>query len=368
MRPERIHTTYEVGTTCYSIVDETRKELLGPAQGNRKIAIRMHYPVAKEAVQGMPKGQYFSCRKMEAVRKAFAIPKSATMDNTMDYYENAPMIEGEKFPLLLFSHGYNSYLEANTYLCNEIAASGYIVASVGHAYEAVETDYEDGSYDYFDKTINKRMYQKGVFSAFRAQGKLLKKKGSVEEIYDAFLLFQAEHTPYLTERLPEWKADMLCALASVKERFGAYLDLTNGVAASGHSFGGATAYALCLSEPEISCGLNIDGALFGDFAGTELTKPFYQMACKENWNVESGVLLRRTVPVHTAIFSDMKHIGFTDAKFLMSSKMLMGKLDAQIMHEQLTQCHVAFLDKYLKKQEADLEKKVDSLVALQTIL
>lgn len=348
MIPERINTKYEVGTTLFSFTDETRKEILGGENGKRKITVRLYYPADKSSVAGKKKAPYVSENKWEALRKTYHVPKSAGSINEVDMYEDAPFLENEKFPLLLFSHGYNSYVEASTYLCIELASSGYIVASIGHSYEGLCTEYEDGSYVPYDKKINKMMYKKGVIKAVLAQAKLLKKKGSIEEVYKEFWKFEKEHTPYIMGRLKEWSADTLCALKEVKERYAKYLDLTNGVAASGHSMGGAVAYYLCHTCEEISCGLNIDGGLFGDYRGMTLKKPFFQISCKENWNVESAVLLRRKAPVYCAIFDHMKHIGFTDAKFFVPVKAIVGKMDADKMHRNLTKCHTFFLDKYLK--------------------
>lgn len=348
-------TGFKVGTVSFSIVDNDRKELLGEAKGARKISIRLYYPAKQDCMESRKKAAYVSERKLEAMRKAFHIPKSARMKNETDCYKDAEFAAGT-FPLLLFSHGYNSFVEANTILCSDIAANGYIVASVGHAYESVENDYDDGSYDYFDRKINKMMYKKGVVKAIIAQSKLLKFKGSVREADEKFLKFQEEHTPFMFERIEQWRLDMLCALAAVKEKFGGHIDLSNGVAASGHSFGGATAYNLCQTCDEIVCGLNIDGALFGDYRNMIMKKPFFQIACKENRNVESGVLLRRKAVVYTAIFSNMKHMGFTDMKFFIPMKMLVGTLSPDVMYSHLLKCHLTFLDKYLKRTNAKINR------------
>lgn len=159
---------------------------------------------------------------------------------------------------------------------------------------------------------------------------------------------------------------MLCALDAVKEKFGGHIDLSNGAAASGHSFGGATAYYLCQTCDDIVCGLNIDGALFGDYQNMIMKKPFYQISCKENRNVESGVLLRRESVVHTAVFSNMKHMGFTDMKFLIPTKFLVGTLPPDVMHSHLLKCHLTFLDKYLKRLNTEINRSEHPDVVIKT--
>lgn len=353
---------FEVGTLCFDITDKNRKGVISKELKDRKIAIRLFYPVEKETVEGLNTAPYFSERKKKAVCKAFYIPAVVFKNAKTDYYENVPMIEGEKFPLLLFSHGYNSYLESNSVLCTQIAASGYIVACVSHAFEAIENDYSDGSYDYYDKRINKIMYKNGPFKAIKEQNKIMKGNSGIEETAEKFNAFQKTHTPYLIERVPEWEKDMLSAYQAVKERFGTFLDLTNGFACSGHSLGGATAYALCLHNPEVVCGLNIDGALFGDYSGEVLKKPFYQFSCKENEKIESNVLLNREALVYTSCFEGMKHIAFTDIKFHTKIKMIAGVLEPEIMQKHLLAGHLFMLDRYLKGKEVEFPHSTDSSV------
>lgn len=148
------------------------------------------------------------------------------------------------------------------------------------------------------------------------------------------------------ERVPEWGKDTMCVVHALKERYEKWIDFSKGIGATGHSLGGATAYYLCQHEEEIACGINIDGGVFGDYGGMVMTKPFLQICCAENYNVETRSLFGTDAPVECEIFEDMKHIGFTDAKFFVPMKALVGKMDANEMYERLAGCQ--FLEKYLK--------------------
>lgn len=338
---------YAVGTETFTVVDNSRKEQLGGSEENRKISVRMYYPAEKAQAEGKQRASVFSEKKKAAVQKALLLRSIAEEMLTAEYFEDIPHAAGERFPLVMFNHGYNMYVEANTYLCIELASHGYIVASVGHAHEALENDYEDGSFDLFDKNINKIMYTntiKAVLSQFR----LLKKKLSPEEAYSRFLAFQDTYTPYIKGRLPEWRRDNLCVLNELRQRYSQWVDFSVGVGVSGHSLGGACAYDLCQYEEDFACGINIDGGVFGDYTGRTMKKPFFQICCRENYNVETKPLLDTNAPVHYAVFSGMKHIGFTDAKFLVPSKSLTGKMDPQVMYSHLADIHIRFFDKYLK--------------------
>lgn len=345
---------YMVGTKCFSIVDEGRPELLGNQSGDRKIAVRLYYPVQKKDVENRARAVIFSERKKAAIQKAFHIHSISDELNLAHYYEDVPIADDRTFPLIMFSMGYNSYVESNTCLLCELASRGYVVASVGHAYEAVENDYEDGSYDLYDKTINKKMYT-SVIGALWKQRKMMKAKCDEKEALDNFEQFQNKYTPYIKDRVKEWAADILRATDEVKRRYSDYLDLSRGIGASGHSLGGCLAYYLCRYRDEFTCGINIDGGLFGEYPESTMTKPFCQISCEDNINVETRTLINTNADTYHVIFEDMKHIGFTDAKFYIPMKSLVGKLDSEEMYRNLAYCHITFFNKYLKGEDVSLE-------------
>lgn len=344
---------YAVGTECFSITDIGRKDVLSDENEDRKIPVRMYYPVSKADVTGKERATIFSEAKKKTIMKAFHIKNVSDDMNYADYYENVLVADNQKFPLIMFSMGYNSYVESNTFLLCELASHGYIVASVGHAYEAVENDYDDGTHDVFNKKINKMMYT-SMLGAILSQRKLLKKKLSHKDALDAFDVFQNKFTPYIKGRVTEWQKDIVKALESVKERYSENIDFSRGIGASGHSLGGCLAYYLCRYNDEFSCGINIDGGLFGDYEEKRMKKPFCQISCKENINVETRPFIDTDADTYQVVFDDMKHMGFTDAKFYIPIKALSGKLDSDEMYKHLAYTHITFFDKYLKGKDVSL--------------
>ena len=344
---------YAVGTSCFSIVDTGRKEVLGEGSGDRKIAVRMYYPVDRSDVAGREYASVFSEKKKEAIQKAYYIRHMSDEMNTAEYYEDVPFARDEKFPLIMFSMGYNSYVESNTYLLCALASAGYIIASVGHAYEAVENDYEDGTFDLYDKKINKKLYT-SMIGALIGQGRLLRKKRSFPEALSEFEKFQNKYTPYIKGRVRDWKRDIEKAHEAVKSRYAENIDLSRGTGAAGHSLGGCLAYYLCRYNEEFSCGINMDGGLFGDYPKKIMEKPFCQISCAESVNVETRPFLDTNADTYQVIFEDMKHMGFTDAKFYLPG-FLSGKLGSEELFNHLLYCHLAFFDKYLKGLDTDFK-------------
>ncbi len=344
MIPNYISGKYAVGTVCFSLTDESREDTLGKG-GRRKIAVRMYYPVTAESVQGAKRFPVFSENKAQAVKKAFYLKKiSDEIMNAQQY--DLPMMD-ERFPLVMFSHGYNSYVEANTLLCCDMASRGYIVASVGHANEAAENDYEDGSTDVFDASLRRRMYDRNLFLVAIDQIRLMDRRLDARQALDRFNVFQDKNCTLFKERVAEWAKDIRFAADAVKERYAQFIDTDRGTGVTGHSLGGAAAYYLCRYDDTFACGINIDGAVFGSYDGTPMTKPFCQICCRSNMNLETRPFFDTDADTYRVVFDDMQHNGFTDLKFMMPP-LFVGKLDNNVLHKNLSYCHTRFFDIYLK--------------------
>ncbi|MCR5229472.1 MAG: hypothetical protein K6D03_05035, partial [Solobacterium sp.] len=58
-------------------------------------------------------------------------------------------------------------------------------------------------------------------------------------------------------------------------------------------------------------------------------------------------------PVHFIVFKDMKHLGFTDMKFLSGKPSSVGKADPETAMNALNEVHVSFFDRYLKNEDIE---------------
>lgn len=342
---------YAVGTFTYTVYND-RDDINYPGT-KRCISARVYYPVLKESVDGFKKAEYMSREMASAFRKTYHLSKRFedqrdSEDNSSECFVNAPRIDGVKFPLVVFSHGLSSYRESNSFMCLEIASHGYIVISLAHPHEAILAEFDDGTSVSFDKALIKKQYEPFLPGVSKLM-KLMKMKGSERELAEKFDAFQKKYSKCFMGRIAEWEKDTVAAVNYAKENLSDLIDFSCGIAVTGHSFGGATAYALCLDHPEFVCGINIDGALFGDNWGKVLEKPFLQIGCKKNSNAEVRPLIDHSDVVYKAVFNDMEHAGFSDLKFVMNVKYMVGKLDANVLHENLCKCHLEFYDAYLKK-------------------
>ncbi|MBQ8800583.1 MAG: hypothetical protein IJZ55_13595 [Lachnospiraceae bacterium] len=348
--PNYITGTYAVGTERFTVTDDTREEILGPKCGPRKMEVRLFYPVQKDKMAGKERMR-LSSQRIEALKKMCMVKELPEGLMSPECYVEVPQAEG-KFPLVIYNHGYGGgCAEGNLLLCCELASNGYVVASIGHAYEGAICEFDDGTVALYDKDI--KMQNNGVKSFF-AQMKLMRMEAEPEKVYSCFDELQKKYMGFMLGRIPEWGKDTLCVVETLKKSYGDRIDFTKGIGATGHSFGGAVAYWLCQYSEEITCGANIDGGVFGDYTGMVMKKPFLQIGCKSSRNFELKPLLATVAPVRFETFEDMTHSGFTDMKFMYDpdsakAKMMVGRMDGCEMHRRLVNCHLEFFGEYLQK-------------------
>lgn len=342
---------YAVGTATYTVYTD-RTELRAP-DAKRSVPVRVYYAADKTSVVGMDRARYMSRNMAEGLKKALHAPisydkREAAGDNVSECYPDAPRIDGARFPVVVYNHGLSSYRESNSFLCLELASQGYAVLAVGHPYDACCAELDDGGCIFFDGELSKKQYDPllgGMLKAFR----LTRSQGSHRELAQQFDALQQRYCKLILSRVREWEQDTLDAVEYAQQAYGDRMDFGCGMAVTGHSLGGAVAYLLCLDRPEFVCGVNMDGALFGDTAGKVLTKPFLQISCQGNVKAEARSFVDHTRPVYGAVFKNMQHLGFTDMKHMMNLKLLTGKLDADVMHENLCRLHLEMFDTYVKK-------------------
>ena len=342
---------FAVGTTTYTVYTH-REELRAPGT-KRCVPVRVYYPADKASVNGMSQARYMSRNVAEGLKKALHAPirydqREAAGDNVSQCFPDAPRMPGRRFPLIVYNHGLSSYRESNSFLCLELASQGYVLLAVGHPYDACCAELDDGTCLFFDGELSKKQYDPFLGGMLKAL-QLTHTKGTDRELAQRFDELQQRYCQLIISRVKEWEQDTLDAVRYARETYGDLIDCSGGVGVTGHSLGGATAYALCLDHPEFVCGANLDGALFGNNAGKVLTRPFLQISCRANVKAETRAFVDHTQPVYGAVFEGMQHLGFTDMKHMMNLRFLTGKLDADVMHEAICRLHRELFDTFLKR-------------------
>lgn len=89
----------------------------------RRLPMRIWYP-AQPASGAKPTAYPYTLRRPGVADIELLTPGIA--------YANAPTVQGERFPLVFVSHGYGGWSASMTYLTENLASKGYVVAAIDH--------------------------------------------------------------------------------------------------------------------------------------------------------------------------------------------------------------------------------------------
>ncbi|MEJ2485636.1 MAG: hypothetical protein P8Y68_07865 [Anaerolineales bacterium] len=148
-KPYPISGPYQVGTIIFPLKDTSRAEIYADdPNARREIMLQIWYPASptKENQQALWMPDVESAAP--AIADWIGLPPftlSHLKYVKANAFIDAPVVSGsQKFPLLVFSHGWSGFKEQNIYQVEELASHGYVVAAPNHTYGAVLTTFPDG--------------------------------------------------------------------------------------------------------------------------------------------------------------------------------------------------------------------------------
>ncbi|MGB3638591.1 MAG: hypothetical protein WBA39_13595 [Rivularia sp. (in: cyanobacteria)] len=110
-----------VGITQLDFTDENRKKVFPFEEDNayRKIPVTVFYPAGSN--NGQDSAPYSSSEILEVLSKTtFGIFSKSVAKIKTNCYINAPISSTEdKYPVIIFNHGYGSFAVQNTILCSD---------------------------------------------------------------------------------------------------------------------------------------------------------------------------------------------------------------------------------------------------------
>ena len=247
------------------------------------------------------------------------------------FYFPADGAEGERFPLVVFSHGAFGYYESNSSTYLELASNGYVVVALDHPHHAFFTQDTDGRLVLFDQDFFRAAITTGDanddaernLAMFRSWMEL--RTGDMNFVVDTLEAAggsgELDGAWFLTEKDPE-------AIRSVL----GMTDFTR-IGLMGHSMGGATSVALGRERDDISAVIDLDGTMLGEYLGVEDGKltvneepyplPVLDFDNWESYNdrkeylaqdycYPNNVLRQNSGEVYSVTIRDTRHMDFTD--------------------------------------------------------
>lgn len=225
---------YAVGTSIFHMVDESRTDDASPIAGaKRELVVQLWYP----AVPGHGKVAPYRRREETTLESSYqaVLPTHSRMD--------APVMrDAAPYPVLLFSPAWNGRRTQNTFLTEELASHGYVVAAIDHTFNSQPVAFPDG-----------RVVWATPVPA---------------------IVTMIDTTPDEVEAVGNHEADkealdnrfVLDQLAKLNREQGSrwygVMD-TNNAGAFGHSLGGAVAVETWATDSRVRAAVNMDGWQFG---------------------------------------------------------------------------------------------------------
>ena len=203
-------------------------------QTGRELVVQLWYPAGDTAGHKLARYSLWQEAKPQFVYWAGIRTNS---------YQEAPVADGAH-PLLLFGHMWGGRRTQDTFLAEELASHGYIVAAIDHPGNAARVRMSDGRV---------------------VKGTMAGALSSVNQTTAPAI------TALWAQELAVWVRDDEVVLDQLLAMNQLRADSTR-IGAFGHSFGGAASLALLGKDPRVRCALNMDGWTF-DGLNTRTTEP-----------------------------------------------------------------------------------------------
>lgn len=263
---------YAVSTSSRHVIDQKRIEPCNPS-AKREIMIDLWFPTSGTPNETLTAycPTKIPLAKKNLLNAGYPEADLAQLDSIFTYVapNKLPRPTTTPYPVILFSHGYlGATPSAYSVFLAELASHGYIVAAIAHPYFAEIVLFPDG------RTITMDMEKTKNWS--------FERMCSDQEIW----VKDAQCALAALEKMNLDPQDALCGL----------LDLNN-VGMLGHSFGGSTAFLMCLKDARVKAGINLDGSLQCNESPKDLHKPFMFMwadSSVNQWNMTNQELTQAT--------------------------------------------------------------------------
>lgn len=272
-----------------------------------------------------------------------------------------PKDEGA-YPLIIFSHGAMGVIDSNTSTCMELASNGYVVASIGHTYQAMYVKNTDGKVFVASQDFINQVYEGNGTDDPEMEKIIYENSQKWMEIRTADENFVLDTILQETETGAE---EPFIRIDS--EKIGLF----------GHSLGGATSVAVGRQRQDIDAVIDLEGTMLGEYVGFENgTEVFddepYPVPLLDVNSAEVDAEAKKMTgngyvnfyvgayakDYHYEIIEGAGHLNFTDlplvspflAKQLGTAEHAgMGDVDAKACIEQINSMVLDFFDDYLKE-------------------
>ena len=272
--------------------------------------------------------------------------------------------DGERFPLVVFSHGAFGYYESNASSYLELASNGYVVVSIEHPYHSIFTHDSTGKTIIADRQFLSDSMNIGSSDISEAEAYNITSEWMKLRIDDMNFAIDSLKSPdtdawFIKE---DQKAGVLKAVSLIDSA---------KIGLMGHSLGGATVVA-CGRREDISAVIDLDGTMLGENIGINGEEviineepyhtPLLNFQSEEHhaeaveaerigYVYSNNVIIKNADTAYNTYFQNSDHMNFTDLPLFspfLAKKLGTGTVDSGEMIDSLNGIVLRFYECYLK--------------------
>jgi pimeloyl-ACP methyl ester carboxylesterase len=313
----------KVGTRVMGLIDSARKDPYLSTNAKRELLVRFWYPASlaqacKPAAYASPQvWNYFS----QLVR--FALPEVVT-----NSCSEAAITAGTH-PVIVFTPGYTATFTDYTFIFEDLASRGYVIASVDHTFEATAVEFPDGR-------LIKSVLGSYLGNQLRGDNETLSFATSVRLQDLKFVVSELERLN-----------------ATANSPFAGKLDMSR-LAVAGHSMGGAAAFLALERDPRFKVAILIDSYLPAAFIHPTQKPVLLLAAGRENWSGDDCLLWDSLRGSHLAVnLRGAEHVTPSDAVWLAKDAIATGTMGSDKTIAAVRDYLAGFLDTNLRGRPLD---------------
>ncbi len=304
----------DVGTRVVDLVDSTREDPFLADGTMRELLVRFWYPATLK--QDCKPAEYTSPTVWSYFSQLVGVPLPEVKTNSC---QDAPITSGAH-PVVVFTPGYTGTFTDYTFLFEDLASRGYVVASVDHTYEATAVEFPDGRFV-------KSLFGSHLGSTLRTD----------EDAYTSAVTVRLSDLKFVLREIERLNA-------TVKGPFAGKLDISR-VALAGHSLGGLTALLGVEQEPRFRAGIILDGVAPDRLVNATETPMFMLITGREQWSNEECRLWSNLHGPRLAVnLPGAEHLTPSDAVWLAKGVIKTGALGPEKTIAAVRDYIAAFLD------------------------
>ncbi|WP_440108611.1 alpha/beta hydrolase [Paenibacillus sp. QZ-Y1] len=321
----------------------------------RELTALFFYP--SDSSEGKPTAEY-AFPEFHTLRDELLVRLGATAGGEQLFdsnfktwsYDDLALSEKEKqYPVLFFVHGAGAYPQQGTLFAQDLASTGYIVVSIGHAESGVYK-LKDGRTVGMSEEFMDELTKYGMEAAALTPPEIVTEKLVAEEAMELsrkltsapeavkfakYAVLQSEDIRYVADHLYRMNR------GDIESMFKGRLQLEIGMGVFGHSFGGTTAAIVSRDDDRFVGAVNLDGNMLGAL-DSDLKKPFMQLGTALAYNTNAFLLESNSQETYFAIIDHVTHGDFSDSLFTTTNEASRGTRDAMEQRNIITSYTKAF--------------------------